>query len=217
VIHSFRSPEAALLHARQPVERFTKIARLAQRRLLHLDAAAELRDLEASPNHHLEKLTGKREGQHSIRITEQWRLCFAWCGAACDVEITMFFEGTHLPASGKTPTSSESTPEVEMLTSTPASGKLPPIPPGEILIEDFLKPLRITMNRLALDLRVPMTRITRIVQGQRVLMPDTALRLARYFNTSARFWVNVQSIYDLELAHDELHADIERDVRPLAS
>jgi len=97
------------------------------------------------------------------------------------------------------------------------SEKLPPIHPGEILREDFLKPLGISMNRLALDLRVPVTRIAEIVHQRRGITPDTALRLGRYFNTSARFWMNAQSSYDLEVAQDELQAAVERDVRPLVA
>ena len=97
------------------------------------------------------------------------------------------------------------------------SEKLPPIHPGEILREDFMKPLGISMNRLALDLRVPVTRITEIVHQRRGVTPDTALRLGRYFNTSARFWMNAQSSYDLEVAQDELQRTIERDVRPLVA
>ncbi len=91
---------------------------------------------------------------------------------------------------------------------------LPPIHPGEILREDFMLPLKLSMNRLALDLRVPVTRIAEIVHGRRGITPDTALRLARYFNTTARFWLNLQAAYDLEVAEDELARDIERQVRP---
>ncbi len=94
------------------------------------------------------------------------------------------------------------------------SEKLPPIHPGEILREDFMKPLGISMNRLALDLRVPVTRIAEIVHERRGITPDTALRLGRYFNTSARFWMNAQSSFDLEVAQDELQRTVERDVRP---
>jgi len=95
------------------------------------------------------------------------------------------------------------------------SQKLPPIHPGEILREDFMKPLNISMNRLALDLRVPTTRIAEIVHEQRGITPDTAMRLGRYFNTSTRFWLNAQSSYDLEVAQDALQGIIERDVRPM--
>ncbi len=94
--------------------------------------------------------------------------------------------------------------------------KLPPIHPGEILREDFMKPLGLSMNKLALDLHVPVTRIAEIVHERRGITPDTALRLGRYFNTSARFWLNAQAAYDLEVAQDELQRTIERDVRPLA-
>jgi addiction module HigA family antidote len=91
---------------------------------------------------------------------------------------------------------------------------LPPIHPGEILREDFLKPLQLSMNKLAMDLHVPVTRIAEIIHERRGIAPDTALRLARYFNTSARFWLNLQAAYDLEVAEDELAPEIERDVRP---
>ena len=96
------------------------------------------------------------------------------------------------------------------------SRKLPPIHPGEILREDFILPLGISMNKLALDLRVPVTRIAEIVHERRGITPDTALRLGRYFNTSARFWLNAQAAYDLEIAQDKLQRNVERDVRPLA-
>ncbi len=97
------------------------------------------------------------------------------------------------------------------------SRRLPPIHPGEILHEDFMNPLGISMSRLAIDLRVPVTRISEIVHERRGITPDTALRLGRYFNTSARFWMNTQSSYDLEVVQDELQRTIERDVRPLVA
>jgi antitoxin HigA-1 len=92
--------------------------------------------------------------------------------------------------------------------------RLPPIHPGEILREDFLLPLGLSMNRLALDLRVPVTRIAEIVRERRGITPDTALRLARYFNTSARYWLNLQTAYDLEVAEDDLARAIDREVSP---
>jgi len=93
---------------------------------------------------------------------------------------------------------------------------LPPVHPGEILREDFMAPLGLSMNKLALDLRVPVTRIAEIVHGRRGITPDTALRLGRYFNTSARFWLNLQAAYDLEVAQDELEDTIARTVQPAA-
>ena len=94
--------------------------------------------------------------------------------------------------------------------------RLPPIHPGEILREDFLLPLGLSMNRLALGLRVPVTRIVEIVRERRGITPDTALRLARYFNTSARFWLNLQTAYDLEIAEDDLAREIDREVSPVS-
>jgi antitoxin HigA-1 len=93
--------------------------------------------------------------------------------------------------------------------------RLKPIHPGEILNEDFMKPHRLSMNRLALDLRVPVTRIADIVAERRGISPDTALRLGRYFKTSAQFWLNLQVKHDLEIAEDDHLATIERDVRPI--
>jgi antitoxin HigA-1 len=77
-----------------------------------------------------------------------------------------------------------------------------------------MEPLGLSMNRLALDLRVPVTRIAAIVHERRGVTPDTALRLARYFNTSPSFWLNLQSAYDIEGAQDKLSRVIEREVRP---
>ncbi len=91
---------------------------------------------------------------------------------------------------------------------------LPPIHPGEILRVEFMEPLGLSMNRLALDLRVPVTRIAEIVHERRGVTPHTALRLARYFNTSPGFWLNLQSAYDLEVAQDKFSRVIEREVRP---
>ena len=96
-----------------------------------------------------------------------------------------------------------------------AKKRLPPIHPGEILREDFLKPLGLSMNRLALDLHVPVTRVAEIIHERRSITPDTALRLGRYFHTSPRFWLNAQAAYDLEVAQDQLEGVVAREVRPL--
>jgi addiction module HigA family antidote len=86
--------------------------------------------------------------------------------------------------------------------------------PGETLREDYLKPLGMSLNRLALELRVPATRIAEIVHGRRGITADTALRLARYFNTTPRFWLNLQTAYDLAMASEASAREIERSVRP---
>lgn len=91
---------------------------------------------------------------------------------------------------------------------------LDPIHPGEILQEEFLAPLGLSANALALALRVPATRVTEILHGRRAITPDTALRLARYFGTTPDLWQGLQAEHDLRLAKRELAAQIERDVQP---
>lgn len=91
---------------------------------------------------------------------------------------------------------------------------MPPIHPGETLREDFLKPLGLTANRLAMELLVPVTRVNDIVRGKRAITADTALRLARYFGTTPQFWMNLQTNYDFELAQDARGPEIVDRVRP---
>jgi antitoxin HigA-1 len=93
--------------------------------------------------------------------------------------------------------------------------KLKPVHPGEILREEFMLPLGLSMNRVAMDLRVPVTRIADIVHERRGVTADTALRFARYFNNTPAFWMNLQTRYDLEVAEDEIAAQVARDVHPL--
>ena len=92
---------------------------------------------------------------------------------------------------------------------------LAPIHPGEILMEEFLKPLGITQYKLAKDIHVPARRINEIVHGKRSITADTALRLSRYFNLSERFWLNLQARYDLEVEKDKLNDRIETEVKVL--
>jgi len=92
--------------------------------------------------------------------------------------------------------------------------RLPPVHPGEILREDLLKPLGISINRLGRDLRVPVTRMSEIVNGRRGITADTALRLARYFGTTPEFWMNLQASFDLDVAQRASADRIARDVHP---
>ena len=95
---------------------------------------------------------------------------------------------------------------------------MPPVHPGEVLRGDFMKPLGLTINKLALDLHVPATRIGEIVHERRRITADTALRLARYFNTNAEFWLNLQNFFDLEVERRSGAAvEIERQVHPAAA
>jgi addiction module HigA family antidote len=93
--------------------------------------------------------------------------------------------------------------------------RLSPIHPGEILLEEFLKPLGISQYRLALEISVPPRRVNEIVRGLRSITADTALRLARYFGTSERFWLNLQTRYDLEAEKERLGERLEREVSVL--
>ena len=93
--------------------------------------------------------------------------------------------------------------------------RLKPVHPGEILREEFMVPLGLSMNKMAMDLRVPVTRIADIANERRGISADTALRFARYFKNSPTFWMNLQTRYDLEVAEDEIAAKVERDVQPL--
>ena len=94
------------------------------------------------------------------------------------------------------------------------SKKLKAVHPGEILREEFMAPLGLSANRLALDLRVPVTRISEIVNQRRAITPETALRLAQYFGTTPQFWMNLQTQYDLESTSEAAVSEIRRDVRP---
>ena len=92
--------------------------------------------------------------------------------------------------------------------------RLPPVHPGEILKEDLLKPFGISINRLGRDLRVPVTRMSEIVNGRRGITAGTALRLARYFGTTPEFWMNLQTAYDLDMEQRVSADRVQRDVSP---
>ena len=93
--------------------------------------------------------------------------------------------------------------------------RLAPIHPGEVLLEDFLRPFELTQYRLAKSLSVPARRINEIVLGKRAITADTALRLARFFGTSERFWLNLQTTYELELERDRLKGRLAKEVQTL--
>ena len=94
--------------------------------------------------------------------------------------------------------------------------RLKPVHPGEVLLEEFLKPMGLSQNRLALSISVPARRINEIVLGKRGITADTALRLSRFFGTSARFWLALQDSYELDRAADELGERLIQEVRPYA-
>ena len=93
----------------------------------------------------------------------------------------------------------------------------PPAHPGDVLREDFLKPLKLSQYALAKAIDVPQIRVSEIVNTKRAITPDTALRLARYFGTSAEFWIGMQATYDLEMARDQVGAKIKARFQPRAA
>jgi addiction module HigA family antidote len=95
--------------------------------------------------------------------------------------------------------------------------RMKPLHPGEVLLEEFLKPMNLSQNRLALDIRVPPRRINEIVLGKRRITADTALRLSRYFDMSPQFWLGLQMDYDLDVAEDELAERLEKEVQTYQS
>jgi len=97
-----------------------------------------------------------------------------------------------------------------------ATERFPPVCPGEILLEEFLKPMQISQYRLAKEISVPPRRINEIVHGKRSITADTALRLSRYFGTSERFWLNLQTRYDLEVEKERLGGCLKKEVSVLA-
>ena len=96
-----------------------------------------------------------------------------------------------------------------------AARKLAPIHPGEVLLEEFLKPMGISQNRLALSIGVHARRINEIVLGKRAITADTALRLSRFFGNSAKFWLGLQGDYDLDVAQDQLGRRLDKEVRAM--
>jgi addiction module HigA family antidote len=129
-------------------------------------------------------------------VNDRWRICFhSQNGDAYDVEIV------DLPL----------TEENEM------AKRLAPVHPGEILLEEFLEPLDLSQYRLAKEIHVPARRINEIVHGTRAVSADTALRLARYFGTSERFWMNLQAQWDLDTEYDRVGDRIAREITPRAS
>lgn len=96
-----------------------------------------------------------------------------------------------------------------------ATNRMRPIHPGEIIREEYLVPLNMTAHALSVELRAPASRIGEIVRGRRAITPDTALRLARCFGTTAQFWLNLQSSFDLKQAEEKIGKKINEEVRPL--
>ena len=158
MIPSFGGKETERLWRREPIRSLdSRIVRTALRKLAILDAAVTLEDLRVPPGNRVEALRGDRRCQPSIRINDQWRICFVWTAARPeDVEIVDYHQGVSIVS---------------------VSEKLVPIHPGEVLQADFIEPLGITQHRIAIEIGVPPRRINEIVHGKRRITADTALRL----------------------------------------
>jgi antitoxin HigA-1 len=142
------------------------------------------------PVNQLKALKGNRKGQYSIHINDQWRVCFIWTAEGpMNVEIVDYHKRS-----------------VTMRTIRPVS-------PGEMLEEEFLKPLGLTKYRLAKDIGVPPQRIVDIVAGKRAITADTDLRLCRYFGLSDGWWLRGQANYDTAIARDTMGDVLSRITR----
>jgi antitoxin HigA-1 len=191
VIRSFADKETERIAQRFHSRRFAAIERNAFRKLRQIENVSRIEELAEPPGNRLESFTEIAKGRGVFASTINGE-------SVLSGEIAM-------------PTKSKS------LTTTKATArKTPPLHPGEMLREEFMKPLGLSANALALALRVPVTRISEIVHERRSVSADTALRLARYFRMSPEFWMRLQAQYDLESTQDSLAATIEREVRPVS-
>ena len=164
MIRSFACRETALIWTGKRSRKLpSDIQASALRKLRMLNQARVLEDLRVPPGNRLEALKGDREGQHSIRINDQWRICFRLG-----------------PMRGQR--------RRHRRLSLRQDDQLPNLHPGEILIEEFLKPMGISQNPVAREIDVAPRRINELVLGKRAVTADTALRLARYFGVSEGFW-----------------------------
>lgn len=195
MIKSFRCFDTQILFETGHCKRFSAIAIVAARKLVQLDAAQTLEFLRSPPGNRLKALKGDRAGQYSIRVNDQFRLCFRWTEADPeDVEIVDYHE-----------------PRVIMFKNG-----MRPVHPGEILREDYMIPLNMSANTLAKALNVPAPRILSIVRERRGVNAEIAMRLARYFGGDARSWMNLQAAYDLRLEEIQSAKRIEQEIVPAA-
>jgi antitoxin HigA-1 len=158
---------------------------LAHNKLIIVNAAESINDLRVPPVNQLEKLVDSRAGQYSVRINDQWRICFTWSTAGAG--------------------------NVDWSTTTRAEklmADFAPTHPGEILLTEFLEPMGISQYRIAKVIDVPPRRINEIVHGKRGITADTALRLSRALGLSDMFFINMQAHYDAEIALEHIGSEL---------
>ena len=186
MIVSYRGQRVAAFAARKRVKALSGVERPVRLALDRLAAVHTLEDLRALQSRRLETLIGEGGWHYAIPIDEQWRICFEW------------------PEGSPGPTN------VELVESAHGGHMTPPaIHPGEHLAEE-LRALNMSASALARRIKVPTNRVTAILNGQRAITGDSALRLARFFGTSAEFWVNLQSLHDLHVAEAKTGKIIEQ-------
>ena len=193
-VQSFGDAPTERLWSRQRTKRLDPpIERTALRKLVMLDAAGVLDGLKVPPGNRLDALKADRAGQTAFGPTSSGGSASSGPGRHRERR------DHRLPLEGGT----------HMAT-------LAPIHPGEVLLEEFLVPLEVTQHRLAVSIGVPRRRINEIVYGKRRITANTALRLARFFATTDRFWLNLQTRYDLEIEKDRLGGALDH-IQPLQS
>jgi antitoxin HigA-1 len=186
VIRSFRGKDAEAIWQRRYVKRISpELCRLAYNKLTLIDAAGTINDVRVPPGNRLEKLSGDRAGQCSMRVNTNG-------------------ESASPGAPAERPTSSSSTTTRKGRTMADFS----PTHPGEILMTEFLEPMGITQYRIAKAIDVPARRINEIVHGKRAITADTALRLSRALGLSDMFFINMQARYEAEIAREKLAAEL---------
>ena len=185
MIVSYRGKRTAAFAARKRVKAFLAVERPARLALDRLRAVRTLGDLRAMESHCLEPRTSDGSAPYAIRLNEHWRLCFEWLETS--------------PG----PTNVE-------LVESESGGHMAPVAihPGTHLAEE-LSTLNISASELARRIKVPTNRVTGILNGQRAITGDSALRLAHFFGTSAEFWVTLQGLYDLQMAEAKTGAAIK--------
>jgi addiction module HigA family antidote len=189
LIRSFKDKLGPLLfEGYRPRDFPADLVKVTRRKLQAIAAAKDIRDLLHPPGNRLEKLKGDRSGQWSIRINDQWRIC--------------------LPGSLMERMMSKSSTIID--GADPKFRRLPPLHPGEVLREEFLVPLGMSAHALAQALGVPRARIERLAREQAAVTADTAVRLSRYFGTTAEFWMNLQTSFDIRTATQDLKKQLKK-------
>lgn len=197
MIRSFADKETERAFFEGWSRRYGSILSVARRKLQVLDNTRHLYDLREPAGNRLEAWRGDRRGQYSIRINDQYRICFRWIDTEPhDVEIVDY----HLKGMS-----------MAILRDDP-NRQPPPMHPGEILREEFMEPNGISAHALGLALRVPATRISEIVNERRGITADTACRLAIYFKTTPNLWMSLQSSYELSCIERDAMKQLRREV-----